>query len=443
MKGIQMGKRFLLVGGVFSFCLLALVCTRCGKKAEKPANAIMVWHWMTDRNDAFVKLAEKYEKETGVKVNFELYAPSDAYSQKIIAAAQAKVLPDIYGILDKKEIIASFIQSGFVADLTEEFKANNSAWEKSLFPKALSVNKFETDNIYHVKPGIYGVPIDVTNIQMLYNRKLLKKAGIDQPPVNFKEFLTAVQALKAQGITGLVSGWGELWMADCFASNYAFNIMGESRVMATFKGDVPYTDPDWIKVLSIFKDLQNKGALAEGIVTKANKFAEQDFALERAAFAFNGSWCVNVYHDMNPDLEYGAMLPPPINGALPMKIWGGAGSSFVVNNLSAQKALAINFLKWLTAKEQQAFLSTETRNLPANQEALTQIPEILSQFASSMNNTTHPTIWPYNEDALVIEAFDKGIQSIIIGEKTPEQVAQDVQTVKDRQMAKKRSKNKS
>jgi ABC-type glycerol-3-phosphate transport system substrate-binding protein len=53
-----------------------------------------------------------------------------------------------------------------------------------------------------------------------------------------------------------------------------------------------------------------------------------------------------------------------------------------------------------------------------------------------MDQSTHPTIWPVNEDPLVIEVFDKGIQAIIIGDKTPYQVAQDVQTIKDRRMAK-------
>ncbi|HLD70216.1 MAG TPA: extracellular solute-binding protein [Candidatus Omnitrophota bacterium] len=411
-------------------------------QASSSKNEISVWHWMTDRHETFLKLAQKYEQQTGIKVHFELYAPSDAYSQKIVAAAQAKVLPDIFGILDKKEIFASFIQSGFVADLTEDFKANGSAWEKSLFPKALSVNRFDLGNIYNLKAGIYGVPLDVTNIQMVYNRNLFKKAGIDHPPKNFEEFLSDLQAVQKIGVSGFVSGWGELWMVDCFASNYAFNIMGEEKVMATYRGDVPYTDADWIRVLNVFKRLKESGGLAEGVVTKANKYAEQDFALERAAFAFNGSWCVNVYQDMNPDLQYGTMLPPILNQNLPMKIWGGAGSSFVVNNMSNKKAMAIDFLKWLSAKDQQAFLAAETKNLPANQEALASIPQILSDFANTMDHTTHPTLWKYNEDALVTEAFDKGIQSILIGEKTPEQVAQEVQKVKTRQIEKERSRRK-
>lgn len=405
-------------------------------KSPQPTNTVTVWHWMTDRDKTFQVLAKKYEQETGIKVVFELYAPSDVYSQKIVAAAQARILPDIYGILDKKSVFASFVSSGFVADLTQEFTKDNAAWEKNLLPKALAVNRFDQGNTYAITPGIYGVPLDVTNIQMLYNQRLLDKAGITAFPKTFSEFLSAIQALKRIGITGLVSGWGEMWMIDCFASNYAFNIMGEEKVMATYRGEVPYTDPDWISVFNIFKTLKDHGALAEGIVTKSNKFAEQDFALGRAAFAFNGSWCVNVYHDMNPDLVYGVMLPPPISMNHPMKIWGGAGSSFVVNDKSVNKDKAIAFLKWLTAKDQQVYLSQETKNLPSNREALSSIPQVLTEFASNMDSTTHPIIWPLNEDFLVTEAFDKGIQSIMIGEKTPEQVASEVQKVKDQQKEK-------
>ncbi len=435
MKKILIGAAVLIVLGV--------VFMRGGsQKAAPGTTTVTVWHWMTDRQDAFQKLAAQYEQQTGVKVAFELYAPSDAYSQKIVAAAQARVLPDIFGILDKKEIIASFIQSGFVADLTADFKAENGAWEKSLYEKALNVNRFDEGNIYKVTPGIYGVPIDVTNIQMLYNKNLLKKAGIAAPPKTFDDFLAAGAALKRVGVPGFVSGWGELWMADAFASNYAFNIMGEDKIMATYRGEVPYTDPDWIKVFQVFATLRDKGIFAEGIVTKPNKFAEQDFALERAAFAFNGSWCVNVYRNMNSNLEYGAMLPPAIGDKYPMKVWGGAGSSFVVNNISKNRIPAVNFLKWLTAKEQQAFLANETHNLPANREALSSIPSVLAEFAGVMDSTTHPTVWKYNEKSLVIEAFDKGLQSIIIGEKTPQQVAEDVQKIKTREMEKEKSRQK-
>src|SRR5262249_47859464 len=155
------------------------------------------------------------------------------------------------------------------------------------------------------------------------------------------------------------------WMIDCFASNYAFNIMGEKKVLDTFRGKVPYTDPDWIKVLSLFDEIRQEDFLVPGVVTMINKTAEQTFANGKAAFAFNGSWCVNVYHGMNPYLNYSAMLPPRISKANPMRIWGGAGSSFMVNAKSKHPQEAVDFLRWLTGADQQAVLSKETMNLPA------------------------------------------------------------------------------
>jgi raffinose/stachyose/melibiose transport system substrate-binding protein len=227
-------------------------------------------------------------------------------------------------------------------------------------------------------------------------------------------------------------------LIDCFANDYAFNIMGKDKVLATIRGEVPYTDPDWVKVLSLFSQMRDSAVLANGIVTMINKTAEQLFANDKAVFAFNGSWCVNVYRGMNPKLNYAAMLPPKASEKFPMSIWGGAGSSFMVNARSAKKDLAVKFLQWLTEPDQQAYLVEATDNLPANRDCLAKIPQILASFAANIENATHPAVWDVSESPIVTEAFDRGIQSIIIGEKTPEQVAQEVQKIKERELAKKR-----
>ncbi len=54
-----------------------------------------------------------------------------------------------------------------------------------------------------------------------------------------------------------------------------------------------------------------------------------------------------------------------------------------------------------------------------------------------MELSTHPNTWGISEFPQVIETFDKGVQSIIIGETPPEQVAQEVQRIKDHESAKK------
>jgi ABC-type glycerol-3-phosphate transport system substrate-binding protein len=416
-------------------------CAPGDSSGKSRLGKIVVWHWMTDREDAFTKLAGKYKALTGTDVQFELYAPTDAYSEKIKGAAQTKTLPDIFGILADKRIISSFIKAGHVLNLSPYMDMDNGQWEKTFYPKALNVNKFLQGNEFEVSPGIYAAPLDVMNIQMIYNKDLFKKAGLDpeNPPKDWVEFLDAGNKLHAAGIQGMVSGWGEIWMIDCLASNYAYNIMGEKKFVDTIKGEVSYADQDWIEVFTVFKDMRDNNLLAKGIVTMVNKHAEQMFANQRAALAFNGSWCVNVYNGMNPDLNYGVMLPPAYSNKYPMKIWGGAGASLMVSARSKNIDKVIKFLKWLTAKDQQAYLANTTCNLPSNKESLGEISRALEQFLDGMDSVTHPNNLNVSEFPKVIEARDKGIQSIIIGEKTPEEVALEVQAVKIRELQKQKA----
>ena len=436
MKRERLFKSFYIyIVSAFIFGLFNLCgCAPQQELTQKPT--IIIWHWMTDRQPTFNALAGRYEEESGIKVRFELYAPSDAYSSKVRAAAQGNTLPDIFGILGEKRDFAAFINAGYILDLTPYMQADNRSWEQLFFAKALAVNKFSQGNTYAVEPGIYGVPLDIMTIQMLYNKDLFKQLGLDPeaPPETFEEFLALGPVIRGAGLQGLVSGWSEIWMIDCLANNFAFNLMGEDKFLATLRGEVPYTDPDWVKVLGFFQQMSEAGILADGIVTMINKTAEQLFANQRAVFAFNGSWGVNVYESMNPNLNYGVMLPPKVSDEFPQRIWGGAGSSLMVNARSQMAKEAVRFLQWLTDDEQQAYLSEATNNLPANKRCLAEIHPVLAEFASNMDLTTHPNIWEITEFPMVIEVFNKEIQSIIIGRKTPEQVAQDVQVVKERQL---------
>ncbi|MBM3244137.1 MAG: extracellular solute-binding protein, partial [Candidatus Omnitrophica bacterium] len=128
------------------FCPLLLIpfliitFSGCNSKESPEKTVITVWHWMTDRNPAFQELSKRYEAETGIKVNFELYAPSDAYSQKVRAAAQGKNLPDVFGILGEKRDFASFIKAGFILELTPYMDEECFKWRNTFFTEALAVN---------------------------------------------------------------------------------------------------------------------------------------------------------------------------------------------------------------------------------------------------------------------------------------------------------------
>lgn len=395
-------------------------------------NGVVVWHWMTDRDEAFQELSRRYKEQTGKNVQFQLYAPSDVYSQKVRVGAQTSSLPDVYGILGDSRDLASFVEAGHVENLSTHFGDGKDSWKSTFYVEALNTAAFSQGNAFQVPAGYYGVPIDVTTIPLIYNKKLFRKAGLnpDVPPQTWDEFIEAGKKLKASGVTGFVSGWAETWLIFSLVTDLAHNAMGEAKVMDTFQGKVPYTDADWVAVFTAFEKMGQAGFSDPGLVTMGNKAAEQAFASERSAMTFNGSWAVNVYAGMNPNLEYAAFRPPLLGKKGPQTVWGGAGSVFYVNAKSPNKDQAIEFLKWLSQKEQAAYLVTSTKNLPAIKDVGEGIPPVLKQFADMMKNSIHPNRFAHSEDPRVQEVMTKGIQSILIKEKTPEQVAGEVQKAK-------------
>jgi len=412
-----------------------------GCAAQKPKeDKLVIWHWMTDREGAFRELTEKYKETIGLNVEFKLFFPPEIYSQKVIAAARAKTLPDIFGILGERKTLASFIKAGYILNLSPYMKETigekeDVEWKDSFYPQTLRVVTFNEDNTYGVDGGIYGVPIDTTIMQFIYNKALFKKAGLDpeKSPETVDEFIVLAKGIKDKtGTTGFICGWGEGWLLNALATEWAINTMGENKFLKTIEGEIPYTDPDWLEVFSLFAKLKSSGILASNIATMTNKEAEAAFAEGKAAFSFNGSWSVNVYKQLEEELDYAFFSLPKASSDHPVKVWGGAGSSFMIDANSPKKAQAVKFLKWLSAKEQQEFLAKETNNLPAIKGVSEKLPPILKGLLGTFGNLTHPDIWPRNEDSRVIEIMNRGLQQIVMGLKTPEEVAREIQKKKEK-----------
>lgn len=416
-------------------CFIVFFLIGCGSGKSTIDKNIVIWHYSNDRQEALNQLAQKYKEQTGINVEFKLFSPPDLYTQKVIAAARAGNLPDIFSMVGEKKTFASFVKVGYILDLTPYMQEESNAWQKSFYNRTLDVDSFKEDNPYGVKPGIYGVPIDTCLVQIVYNKKLFKDAGLDpnNPATNIDDFIKQAQTIKDKlKVSGFVSGWSEGWLLNCIATSWAMNIMGEEKFLKTLKGEVPYTDKQWIDLFNIFVKLRDSGILNPNITTMINKESEEIFSKDKAAFSLNGSWGINIYKQLNPDLDYGYIRIPRVANLYPLKTWGGAGMSFMVNAKSQNKEEAVKLLRWLTSKDQQVFLVKNTNNLPAIKGCKENLPKALQGFIKDFKNFTHPDVWPYMEDSEVIEVRDRGLQRIVMGIMTPEEVAKEMQEVKER-----------
>ncbi|MBN1594319.1 extracellular solute-binding protein [candidate division FCPU426 bacterium] len=417
-------------------CLLwsgVVVPARAANKGrmQKPKVTLVFWHWWMDHQNFFMEMAERYRMETNVKVDFQLFSSEGRhYWNKVQAAAQADILPDIIGLTDDPENIARYAKAGKLRELTREMRADKQAWEYSFFPRTINALYYPDKNIYGVKQDSYwGVPLTAMNIQIFYNKALFKKAGLDpeHPPRIWSEWVEASKKLKKAGIPPLVAGMGELWIYHTFFRAYAWPILGQEKIRNLYMGEMAYTDPGCQEVLKHFTEAC--AFLYPGVVSMSNKEAEIIFAGQKAAMIINGSWAVNVFEQMNPELDFGVMnFPKPDQAAFPMYVIGGLGKAAAVSTNCKHPQEAIRFLRWLSAQNQQARWARMPNEFPANLEAEEDIADKMKPFVQAMKELA-PNLF-LEERQEVLEVLSKEMQLLVLDEVTPMTVLQSVQKKK-------------
>lgn len=408
------------------------VMTGCGtREAGDEQIKLVFWHWWQDQQDMLKNLAAEYEEQTGVKIVFETVGGGE-YFKKIQASAAANTLPDIIGLAGGGDLLARYIRADRIYELTEELNKDTFAWRNTFFPRALDAFYYEKDNAYKVKDdSFWGLPISVMNIQIFYHKDLFEKAGLDpdNPPATWSEFIAASQKLNEAGIPPLIAGLGDLWIDYTLFNAYSWSYLGEANMRKLYLGELPYTNDGCLKAFQRMVDLRVNKVWYPGSITLQNKDAEINFANKKAAMMLNGSWAVNVYYDLNDQLDLGVFpFPKPDDAKHPMYLIGGVGKGCAVTTNAEYPEEAVEFLRWFLAKEQQVKLAKGARSIPANFEAMGDIDPLLQGFAQGMRQLT-PNI-KIEEKNEVREVISKGMQSIFIGEEIPQNILQKAAEVK-------------
>lgn len=414
-------------GAVAIAATVALALTACsgGGGSPEEGETITFWHYFTDRTEVLQQLADQYKEETGVTVELEL-VPGDALGQKFQAAAQSDTLPDISaGWVGAGEVLAAYANDGSILNLSDV--DGSGEWFERFVPSTISGVSYAEDNPWDVDPGVYLVPFDTTNMQILYNIEAFDAAGIDDAPTDFDEFVEASQALREAGYQPFVSGFGS-WPLGSYASMYIDNIVPKDVRDAAYAGEGRYDTEEWIGFLNVFAELAEEGVFADGAVGYDMPAAEALFTSGQVGMIFDGSWALGVFNQTNPDFtDYGVFYPPSF-GDEQLFIPGGVGSMAFVVGSSPKAEEAVAFLKWMTESEQQRIYSEASFNIPANQQVVDELelsPNIAA-FAEGAEFLTPPVT--SGMQGAVVTTMTAGLQLIIAGTDTAEAVAARMQT---------------
>ncbi|MDR1237481.1 MAG: extracellular solute-binding protein [Propionibacteriaceae bacterium] len=367
-------------------------------------------------------VADYIAAHPGVEIDHQAVGDQPIKDQLRVLTS-ADELPDIFfawpGDFAKK-----FIRGGFAADLSEYL--NGTEWGDSLAESALGAYKY--DGKY------YGIPINMNAKVFAYSKSAFSKAGV-QPPTNYEELLASCEPLKASGYTPIAFGNQYGWPAIHYITQLnAEYVAADVRNADYDPAGGAFVDPGYEKALQTFKDLIDKCSKpgSNGI---SHETAQAELTNGKAGMQYvevlefvSLTNTETVPESWLNDWDFFAF--PPIAGAAgtPGAITG-APDGFLVNGKSQNIALAVDFLKFMTSKDNAALIVKDIGwpSPVAGSAELAQATPEVQKAVTMMSAAPEMAIWLDTEThAEVAQAYLAGVESLLNQDLTPAQVMDSV-----------------
>jgi raffinose/stachyose/melibiose transport system substrate-binding protein len=372
----------------------------------------------------FVDLAAKYEKlHPAVKVEL-IQESDDSVKGKTKALVASNSLPDIY-FSWTGSWGDNFVRSNRAVDLTKVI-GPDTAWGKELASAAVSAFKYNDK--------YYGIPLYLDAKFMGYNKAMFEKAGVAAPK-DFDELLTACAALKKSGVTPISFGNKEGWPGVHFAGQLlSYNVPQAVLEKDFVPSKAEYKDAGYVESLKQFKQLVNQ--CTDGSGTNGTSYAS---ALQQFSNAQSAMYYQEIIEFDQSSAEGSALkaadfgffkLPVPKDAKGDAKSIEGAPEGYMINAASKNVPLAIDFMKFVTSPENGKTLSAPPYGQPSaavgGYSADAMNPAVVGGLKDIADSSY---LMPWLDTAnppKVASAWLSGLQGLVGGSLTPEQVMQKV-----------------
>lgn len=354
---------------------------------------------------------ERFEKENpGITVEIQNEPGGPEAFTKFKTASIAKNGPDIntiwsgsylYAMKQYIEPLDSYLENDPILDELIGWDAVNELGEGS----------------------IWGIPAGNDGITALfYNKELIQKAGLDyenQPPKDAREWIASLEKIKASGIeTPLALEDYSFWF---YTAYWLQQSIGIDNVNDLFDGTLKFSDPKIIDILTTNSELGQKKLVSY-------EQPSERVTQGKAAMVIGGSWLIP---DLKKNLgdKFGMIKIPDYNSSVVSSGTGlgGVGSAYFVTNYSKHKAEAVEFLKFLTSKEEQEYLlksgeSSLVTSKVADYDSIITDPE----FIKMQQWSTSDGVFPYMDNSInadIANEISKLAPTIVSGQMSPKDFA--------------------
>ncbi|WNQ11182.1 ABC transporter substrate-binding protein [Paenibacillus aurantius] len=412
--------------------LLLAACGKEGASTEKAADAasskdlvkVVYWHSMGGEMAKTVdKLVSDFNSShKDIQVEAVYQGSYDESLNKMKASMDSKSGPSMIQVYE--------IGSRFMID------------SKAITPvqKFIDMEKYDVSQLeeniagyYMVDGKLNSMPFNTSNPILYYNKDMFKAAGLDpeKPPATFEDVAKAAKALTKDGQAGAsfaIYGW---FMEQLFA-NQGAELLNNGNGRTSLATESQLNSEAGVKALTWWKELvDSKVALNLGRKTDDTKKA---FAAGQIGMMLDSTASLRgIVNSAEGKFKVGTgFLPKPSDAKEGGVIVGGA-SNYILNNKSeAEQKAAWEFIKYLTAPEQQALWHINTGYFPITKKAYEQpsVKENLAKFpqfqtaidqlhATKLNKATQGAVMGVFPEARQIT--ENAIEEALNGKKSPKE----------------------
>jgi raffinose/stachyose/melibiose transport system substrate-binding protein len=356
-------------------------------------------------------------------VTFEITVlENEAFKSRLVTVMQAGDPPEVFQSWGGG-VLRTFADNGLVRDISPELTGE---WQDSIAAQS-ALDLYGQDGAY------YGVPWTWGAVGLFYNKSLFEQAGLDPeaPPATWDEFIAAIEALQAAGITPFSLGEGDKWPGQFWWIYLAIRLGGQEAFQAAYDRSGSFASEPFVNAGQYLADLVAMNPFPEGYLAMTYGDQETLFGNGEAAMELMGQWSPDVQRSNSESGEgigedLGWFPFPVIEGGAgnPNDVLGG-GDGFAVGANAEDEV--VDFLRFITTEDVQRDMYSQGLILPVvtGVEDLFADNVVSQAIVDARNNAPYFQLYydQFLPPAMGTVVLDS-VESIFAGTGTPEEAAQ-------------------
>lgn len=360
----------------------------------------------------------EFEEQSGITVEVDTL-PFDTMRTVLQTQLRSGEGPDVFGWGSGPGFGGALAEAGLVYDLTDAYEEFD--WQ--VFDSA--------KERVTVDGKLYGVPGELETIGIFYNKDIFAELGIEEPQ-SVSDLQSASETITGAGTIPMAVGDKEGWEGGHLLSMALSSAVGSSGMEARFAGEESWDSPEVVEALDFWRTANQEGHLPDSPTSVDYDNSLSLYYSGDAAMVPTGSWLVGEIDD-NTDFETGYIPFPAPDG--PGIFAGGLGSGPYISAGTSKTDAALEFVDFLASEEHGAWTVENLHTIPpmpldtGDLEVSPLFAQVLEDTAALADGGAGD--FGYNIDVLTTDAFNEamydGVQAVLTGQMTAEEVASELE----------------